>query len=514
MKKIVSTLLAVVMLTMCLGTTGFAADREVSFDQDTLYDLIDVLDRNMPNTWGERVDVFNVFKVYAQTSESLETLIGLLDDVVNNDSRVPEGAIGKEALDGIIANVGSVLVSNKDAIKFALSVIRALPDGQRADAIEAFTDAQADGTGVTLTSDEQAALDAVYGEFVHNDGDEPGKDWLENSHGITPNTILHLAKGFQDSLKLTDVAKGSDNFAVKSVSDSFKENLGTFVGQYFDTINGNEVTGQAVLDAMIAALNGFGAELKQDIKTVLGASEIALYEPLKDDSGTSTGNTPGVGGSGLGGNKPSASKPADKIGEIQPVTTPVGEPAPAEAAYIYNDTEEHWAKDYIADLSKRGIFNGYEDGSFKPDMGITREEIAVAMTRALGLESKARYAPRYNFSDSSFISLWAADAVNMMVKEGVFTGYDDNEYKPKRVITREELVAVVMRIFDDNLLKAQLTYADHHEIGDWSRAYVKKATELTIVGGYPDGTFRPANPITRAEAAKILYTFMHYAGLL
>ena len=189
-------------------------------------------------------------------------------------------------------------------------------------------------------------------------------------------------------------------------------------------------------------------------------------------------------------------------------------PAAAEAAYIYTDTEDHWAQDYIAELSKRGIFNGYADGSFKPDIGITREEIAVALTRALGLENQAKFVKDYRFADSSYISLWAVDSVNMMVKMGVFEGYDDGEYKPKRIITREEMIAVIMRMFSSDLVRAELTYTDHEHIGDWAREYLEKATNMSIVDGYPDGTFRPANSITRAEAAKILYNFMHYAGLL
>ena len=365
--------------------------------------------------------------------------------------------------------------------------------------------------GVVLESVDQEALEDIYEYFVHNDG-EPGDAQLA-THGIGINTILRLSFAFQDSLVLTDAAEGSDDFAVKTISDEFESGLYTYVTNHFNTINGTTITsGDDVINALVAALNSFDASLKADIKTVLGASEIDLYTPLvvEDDDDDDDSSRPS--------SRPSSSptKPdiTQQIGKLEANKSEVSQPPVAEAAYVYTDTEEHWAKDYVAELSKRGIFNGYEDGSFRPDLGITREEIAVAMTRALELEAKAKRAPYANFTDSSYISSWAIEAVNMMVKVGIFTGYDDGYYRPQQIITREQLVAVVMRMFSSDLDKTALAYNDHNDIGDWARTYVKQATELSIVGGYPDGSFRPANSITRAEAAKILYTFMHYAGLL
>lgn len=535
MKKIVSVLLATIMLTLCLGTTGFAAD--VSFNDATMEDIIDLLDRNMPLTQAQRVEVFNLFALYAQTSDNISSLITTLETVTGTGSTV-SGTLNDETFNNIIANVGDSLAANKDEIKFILSVFKALPNSERQNAIADFRAAQdaveqasiLNGAWVTeaeadvLVNEDaafQEALCDVYDYFVHNDGDEPGDSQL-GTHGVGPNTILRLFKSFQGSIELTDAAVGSDEFAVKTVSDEFKNNLYTYVSEHFDTINGEAIAdGDVILDAMVAGLNNLGDYyLKVDVKTVLGADEIALYTPLVEEGGDDGGDD-GDDDGGSTGSRPSSrpgssSKPdiTQQIGKLEPSDTEVSAPPVADAAYVYTDTEDHWAKDYIAELSERDIFNGYEDGSFRPDMGITREEIAVAMTRALGLETKAKRAPYANFSDSSYISEWATDAVNMMVKVGIFTGYDDGLYRPQQIITREQLVAVVMRMFSDDIDRATLGYQDKNDIGEWSKAYVKQATELGIVGGYPDGTFRPVNSITRAEAAKILYTFMHYAGLL
>lgn len=530
MKKLISIFLAVVMLTMCMGISGFAAG--VDFNAGTMRNIIDLLDRNMPLTQQQRVDVFNILALYIANPsvDSIDNLITMLE----NDA-VTGGADGEGILNDIVSSLGSVLVENKSTVLFVLDVLKALPLENRQDAVEAFRSAQdavdaqsaTDGSwwateeeaDVVLESVDQEALQNIYDYFVHNEDEEPGDAQL-GTHGIGINTILRLSFAFQGSLVLTDASVGSDDFAVKTISDGFKDGLYTYVTEHFDTINGVEITdGDVVMSALLDALNALPDSLKADIKTVLGASEIALYEALADeeDDDDSDSDRPGSNrpnGGYLGGSSDDVDM-SKEVGNIKPnMSESVGAPASAEAAYIYTDTTDHWAKDYIGELSKRGIFNGYEDGSFRPDLGITREEIAVALTRALNLEDKARRAPYYSYSDSSYISTWALDAVNMMSKLGVFTGYDDGLYRPQQVITREQMVAVIMRMFDNSVPKTALNFTDEHVIGDWAVGYVEGATTLEIVAGYPDGTFRATNYITRAEAAKILYVFMHYANLL
>lgn len=526
MKKLISIFLAVVMLTMCMGISGFAAT-DMSFGASTLVNIIDILDRNMPRTQARRVQVFNLLAMYIESDLNLDALIDMTETLI-----VPDTDPNKATFDEIIGRLGTDLTENQDTVLFVLDLLRALPYEKRAYAIEKFKEAQdavdaqsaTDGSwwateeeaDVVLESVDQEALENIYNYFVHNDV-ELGHEQL-GTHGIGINTILRLSFAFQGSLVLTDASVGSDDFAVKTISDDFKNGLYTYVTEHFNPINGVEITdGDDVIGALVDALNEFGAELKADIKTVLGASEIALYEALADEEDDDDSNRPGSNrpnGGYLGGSSDDVDM-SKEVGNIKPnMSESVGAPASAEAAYIYTDTADHWAKDYIGELSKRGIFNGYEDGSFRPDLGITREEIAVALTRALNLEDKARRAPYYSYSDSSYISTWALDAVNMMSKLGVFTGYDDGLYRPQQVITREQMVAVIMRMFDNSVPKTTLNFTDEHVIGDWAVSYVEGATTLEIVAGYPDGTFRATNYITRAEAAKILYVFMHYANLL
>ncbi len=531
MKKFLSLMLAVIMLSLSLGTTVFAESVNVSISADSLYDLIDLLDRNMPDGYSpadgceKRVEIFNILALYMKTDDGMETLIGLVEDMTETGYVIPDGIDPSGTMQKIVDNLAPVLVAHRSEILLVLDVLSALPAEKREAAFDEFVEAQQavedksielghfwateEEADVVLNSVNQDALNRVYNAFVGNESDpaEQGQAELA-THGIGPNTILRLFKAFQGSLMLTDDRAGSSNFAVEEYSNDFGDRLVDAVSAHFAIINGETISGPStLLTNLVKALDGFDSELRNDIKKVLGASEINLYVEEEEEEKDS--------GSNRAPSRPSKKDDDVTIGDIVPdATQQPSEPPVADGNYVYLDTADHWAKDYIGELTKRGIFSGYGDGTFKPDMGITREEIAVALTRALKLESESKRVPNYTFTDSGFVSLWAVDSVNMMVHRGVFEGYDDGEYKPKRVITREELVAVIIRMFSESIPANELPYVDAEDIGSWAVEYLQKATSMSIVGGYPDGTFRPANSITRGEAAKVLYNFMFYAGLL
>ncbi len=374
--------------------------------------------------------------------------------------------------------------------------------GTDAAALEAWTEDVEEK--LTTDSSFQTALQALYNEFVS----EAAQIKLAQS-GIGANAIAALSAAFDGNLYLTDNTVGGKNFAVKSSDDDFVDNLGTKLSRHFASLNGNEITGEKVLAAFIDALNDFSSTDKTNIKTVLDHDKVDLYTPLEAAT-----QRPSSGSSSSGKkNNSSSSSKSDPI-RVQIVTYATPEP-PAEAApeNLYDDTIDHWGKDYVGALTASGVLTGYGDGTFMPNMGVTREEIAVILTRALGLETAASVAATTNFTDRSYISEWAIDAVNVMVRRGVFEGYDDGSFKPQQVISREEMVAVIIRTFSNEIGRSALTYTDADTVSEWAREYLEKATGLSLVEGYPDGSFRPRQTITRAEAAKVMYNYMHYAGL-
>ena len=142
---------------------------------------------------------------------------------------------------------------------------------------------------------------------------------------------------------------------------------------------------------------------------------------------------------------------------------------------------------------------GFPDGSFRPGQSITRAEIAMILWRLL--DSTAKYAERANnFSDVT--TGWYARAVSYLAFRNVVTGYEDGTFRPNAPITRAELVAMMSRFFDmdENGVNNFSDVSDVH----WALAYIMNASAKGWVEGFPDGTFRPSNATSRAEAVAVI----------
>lgn len=147
------------------------------------------------------------------------------------------------------------------------------------------------------------------------------------------------------------------------------------------------------------------------------------------------------------------------------------------------------------DMNKSLLINGYPDGTFKPDNNLTRAETATLLRRAVVLEG---YVIRDDiFSD---VDMWAKDSINQLASAGIVNGYLDGTFKPYNSVTRAEFITMLMRIIGEN--GTEVKFADAK--GHWAEKHLAKAVEYGYIGGYPDGTLRPDNLITRAEALVIL----------
>ena len=115
-----------------------------------------------------------------------------------------------------------------------------------------------------------------------------------------------------------------------------------------------------------------------------------------------------------------------------------------QSGHTFDDTGSHWAKDYISTAVALGITSGYGNGNFGPNDNITREQIALMLSIAAGYDGSAT---EVSFSDSDQISGWALDAVSFTSSEGIFSGYGDGSFGPKKNATRAEACALLLRFY-------------------------------------------------------------------
>ena len=143
---------------------------------------------------------------------------------------------------------------------------------------------------------------------------------------------------------------------------------------------------------------------------------------------------------------------------------------------------------------------GYTDGTFRPDANITRSEAAAMIARLKGYDLSDKTAPK--FSDTKVG--WFKAAINAVFKNGLMKGYQDGSFRPNEKITRAEFAQMIKNI--DQANGAVASFKDVK--GHWAEAAINQAYGNGRIKGYPDGTFKPDAPITRAEAVTIANSLM------
>lgn len=160
---------------------------------------------------------------------------------------------------------------------------------------------------------------------------------------------------------------------------------------------------------------------------------------------------------------------------------------------------------------------GYPDGMVKPEGNVTRAEVATIFFRMLKDEARDRYWSKTNNYTDVKSTDWFNNAISTLSNMNVINGYPDGTFRPNAGITRAEFAKIAVSFFQDY---SRQTLGDLFSdiSGKWYTEYINLAAELAIVNGYPDGTFRPDNLITRAEAMTIVNNTLrrtpHKEGLL
>ncbi|WP_256759455.1 S-layer homology domain-containing protein [Cohnella sp. WQ 127256] len=169
-----------------------------------------------------------------------------------------------------------------------------------------------------------------------------------------------------------------------------------------------------------------------------------------------------------------------------------------------------WAEDEINSMAQLGLVKGYSDNTFKPNKEVTREEFAAIITRAFYLDlPNDSLSP--TFMDVTK-SRWSYTAIE--ASKEFLTGYYPPSGKaffdPTAKATREDVAVALVKTLGylpDDLKNDQILnlFDDQDDISPNMSTYVALAVENKLINGYNDRTFRPEQPVTRAESAALLY---------
>ncbi len=184
------------------------------------------------------------------------------------------------------------------------------------------------------------------------------------------------------------------------------------------------------------------------------------------------------------------------------VTAMLGTMMIPAAAKDFPDTNGHWAQAAIGTWSDRGVLNGDDQGNFRPGDSITRAETATVLDNLISYEKQSVKV----FSDVKKED-WYALAVSRLYEAGVITGYEDGTIRPSNGVTRQEAAVMIGRALGLDVSGADQSvlnqFSDQGLIQTWARPTVALMLSRGYIQG-SDGAFRPEDPITRAELVTIL----------
>lgn len=173
-------------------------------------------------------------------------------------------------------------------------------------------------------------------------------------------------------------------------------------------------------------------------------------------------------------------------------------PDTGEKSKSPSDIQAHWGRVGIEKLIEKGAVSGYPDGTFRPDAAITRAEFLAILVKAQGMTGSV---------PSSFSDLnghWAKASIEKAMAYGVTGGYSDGLFRPDAPITREEMAVMVDRSLRYASGAPLPGFTDGSQISAWAQESLQRIVSHQIMGGYPDGSFRPQGLATRAEACAVV----------
>lgn len=186
----------------------------------------------------------------------------------------------------------------------------------------------------------------------------------------------------------------------------------------------------------------------------------------------------------------------------------------------FSDVSDHWAKAAVNDMGSRMVIEGTGNSMFNPEQDVTRAEFAAIIVRGLGLKLENGVSA---FSDVKAAD-WFNNAINTAKTYHLIDGFEDGTFRPNDNITREQAMVIIAKAMMITNLKAKLSnpsveaallpYADTAEVSNWARSSIADTIQAGIVSGRSSTEVAPKDYMTRAEVAAIVERLLQESGLI
>lgn len=191
-------------------------------------------------------------------------------------------------------------------------------------------------------------------------------------------------------------------------------------------------------------------------------------------------------------------------------TARVSIPVSVKSDDYFSDIADSFAREYINVLYEKGVATGMSDGTFHPSDNVTRQQFAAMLYRALGLKDADYVEVELPFADADQLRSYSLIPVKALYSLGIATGSSGGGklwFNPYEPISRAQAAAMIARALH---VSSDVTpdYTDLADFPSYAPPCVSALSQMGIIGGFKDGSFRPRNNITREQVCKMLYMML------
>jgi len=281
-----------------------------------------------------------------------------------------------------------------------------------------------------------------------------------------------------------------------------------FIGIDLDKYN--SITNKFYKDKALKLVFNTNFASLEAVKTAWNNAVDNAYSEWKGDKNTAGGSGGGGGGGGGGGaiGTDNGFTVTDTEDVEDMIATEEAKPTYDEDKSMpFTDVSTHWAYATIKSMYAKGIVNGYDDGTFKPNNTVTRAEFVKMLTGAITLATTD--ISSITFTDVAD-SDWYAECVKLAAANGLVQGHD-GKFRPLDKISRQDAAIVIYNAISGAgyTLNGEKTFDDTSDISDYAKASVSALAANGVING-SDGNFLPLNTLTRAEAVKLIENLLKY----
>lgn len=186
----------------------------------------------------------------------------------------------------------------------------------------------------------------------------------------------------------------------------------------------------------------------------------------------------------------------------------------------FKDVANHWSRDAVNDMGSRMVIEGIGNDMFNPGNPITRAEFSAIVVRGLGLELENQAT---TFSDVE-ISDWYNSAIKTASAYQLIRGFEDGTFRPNDTITREQAMVIIAKAMEitelNTILQSQSTnaalhpYTDVSDASNWARRGIAESVQAGIISGRSSTLLAPKLYITRAEVAAVVQRLLQKSDLI